>query len=526
MSSLRPASAEEGALAPLIKVEGITKSFAGARALRGVDLQVLPGEVHALLGENGAGKSTLIKILSGVHSSDGGSISIGGRKVSFSNPAQSRDSGIAVVYQDLSLVESLTVADNLLLGREPKHPLGFLKKRELVKEAERFLTDLGIPLDPRAKVSTLPFAYRQMTEIAKALIGDVRLLILDEPTSSLTGDEVQILFDAVAKVTSRGVGVIYVTHRLDEVFEISQRVTVFRDGLNAGTFVTAETDMKKLVSTIIGNAHVAEAEPMDATEASSRVTNIPALTLDQVSNDRLRSVDLTVYKGEIHGLAGLIGSGRTEILETVFGLRPATKGTVSINGTAATLKSPKQAIAKGVALVPEDRHVQGVVLDHSIERNISLTQLRRFSSWGWMHKRKALAQAQAAVTKLSVKAQGTGSLVKTLSGGNQQKVVFAKWSDPRPNVLLLDEPSVGVDVGAREEIYGVIRSAAVEGTGVLVVSSDLVELLLLCDRISVVVEGGIVRTFPRGTVKNAEDLHHLLQQSQTEYERTIYGVPA
>ncbi|MGO4714643.1 sugar ABC transporter ATP-binding protein [Bradyrhizobium sp. 2TAF24] len=524
MNQPRPAATEGRPSAPLVRVEGITKSFGGARALRGVSLEVLPGEVHALLGENGAGKSTLIKILSGVHSADGGTIDIAGRRAEFDSPSQSREAGIAVVYQDLSLVESLSVADNLMLGREPRNRFGFLRKTQLMAEAETFLKRLGIPLDPRANVGTLPFAYRQMTEIAKALMGDVRLLILDEPTSSLTGDEVQILFDAIGKVTSRGVGVIYVTHRLDEVFEISQRVTVFRDGSNAGTFVTAETDMKRLVSAIIGPGHAAPTAV--AGQTASAPSGTPALALSRVGNDRLRALDLTVFKGEIHGLAGLIGSGRTEILETIFGLRRANSGTITIDGKSRSPGSPAEAIAHGVALVPEDRHVQGLVLEHSIERNVTLARLARLSRWGWMRQRAAMEGAEAAVRKLAVKAQGASSLVRTLSGGNQQKVVFAKWNNPRPQVLLLDEPTVGVDVGAREEIYGVIRKAAQDGTGVLVVSSDLTELLLLCDRISIVVEGGIVRTLVRGEVSDAEELHHLLQRSQTDYERLAHELPA
>src|SRR5882724_8976542 len=281
--------------APLVRVEGITKSFGGVRALRGVNLEVRPGEVHALLGENGAGKSTLIKILSGVHTHDSGSIEIAGNKVAFDTPAKARDAGIAVVYQDLSLVESLSVGANLMLGREPRTRLGFLRKRQLMAEVEAFLRQQGIPLDPRVSVGSLPFAYRQMTEICKALMGDVRVLILDEPTSALTGDEEQILFDAIATVTKRGVGVIYVTHRLNEVFRISQRVTVLRDGLNVGTFITAETDMKQLVSAIVGPDHaVVQAKETDARPAEVRVHGQPVLELSNVSNDRLRNVALTL----------------------------------------------------------------------------------------------------------------------------------------------------------------------------------------------------------------------------------------
>ena len=503
----------------LVRVGGITKSFGGVRALRGVNLEILPGEVHALLGENGAGKSTLIKILSGVHAPDGGSIEIAGRRVGFDNPAQSREAGIAVVYQDLSLVESLSVGANLMLGREPRTRLGFIRKRQLMAEVEAFLEQHGIPLDPRVAVGSLPFAYRQMTEICKALMGDVRVLILDEPTSALTGDEEQILFDAIATVTKRGVGVIYVTHRLNEVFRISQRVTVLRDGLNVGTFITAETDMKQLVSAIVGPDHaVVQAKETDARPAEVRVHGQPVLELSNVSNDRLRNVALTLRAGEIHGLAGLIGSGRTEILETIFGLRRSEAGAITLGGEAVRLNSPGAAIGHGIALVPEDRQVQGLVLEHSIERNLTLPRLRHFSRWGWIQQRLAAQDAQSAITKLAVKAPGPTTLAKNLSGGNQQKVVFAKWNQPRPRVLLLDEPTVGVDVGAREEIYALVRNAASEGTGILIVSSDLAELLLLCDRISIVIDGTVARTFERSELGDAEQLHHYLQLSQTANE--------
>src|SRR6185295_2034845 len=274
MGEPHPIATGAASPAPLVRVEGITKSFGGVRALRGVNLEVRPGEVHALLGENGAGKSTLIKILSGVHTHDSGSIEIAGNMVAFDTPAKARDAGIAVVYQDLSLVESLSIGANLMLGREPRTRLGFLRKRQLMAQVETFLKQHGIPLDPRVSVGSLPFAYRQMTEICKALMGDVRVLILDEPTSALTGDEEQILFDAIKTVTGRGVGVIYVTHRLNEVFRVSQRVTVFRDGSNVGTFTTAETDMKQLVAAIVGPGHTA----MQAQKTTSAVQTPPAAT--------------------------------------------------------------------------------------------------------------------------------------------------------------------------------------------------------------------------------------------------------
>jgi ribose transport system ATP-binding protein len=521
-----PAVASPPSPQQLVRVTGVAKSFGGVRALRGVSLEVLPGEVHALLGENGAGKSTLIKILSGVHAHDEGSIEIAGKKVVFNSPSKARDAGIAVVYQDLSLVESLSVGANLMLGREPRTRLGFLKKRQLMGEVEDFLKHHGIPLDPRALVGSLPFAYRQMTEICKALMGDVRILVLDEPTSALAGHEEQILFDAIHTVTARGVGVIYVTHRLNEVFRISQRVTVFRDGLNVGTFATAQTNMKNLVAAIVGPSHASQQDesataPADAPAPTAADGPIgePILVLSKVANDRLRHVDLTLRKGEIHGLAGLIGSGRTEVLQTIFGLRPIESGDISVGGVSLGRGDPARAIELGVALVPEDRQLQGLILEHSIERNLTLPRLQYFSRWGWIQQRASAAQAQAAMRKLAVKAPGPSTYAKNLSGGNQQKVVFAKWNHPQPRVFLLDEPTIGVDVGAREEIYGLIRGAAKGGAGVLAVSSDLAELLLLCDRISIVVDGAIVKTQDRGAFGGAEELHHMIQTFQSSEER-------
>ena len=509
--------------APLVRVQGMTKSFGGVRALRGVSLEVRPGEVHALLGENGAGKSTLIKILSGVHSFDSGAIEIDGAAVAFNSPAESREAGIAVVYQDLSLVGSLSVGANLMLNREPTSRFGFLKKRQLMAEAEDFLKRHNIPLDPRATAGSLPFAYRQMTEICKALMGRVRVLILDEPTSALTSDEEQILFDAVATVVRQNVGVIYVTHRLNEVFRISNRVTVLRDGVNVGTFNTAETDMKTLVAAIVGPKH-ATAETKAILEEKAPHEHQPLtspgerelLALTGVVNDRLRGVDLSLMDGEIHGLAGLIGSGRTEILETIFALRPIEKGELRLGGAPQHMRGPAEAIERGVALVPEDRQGQGLVLDHSIERNFSLPRLPHFSWASWVRRGAETEETEAAIDRLSIKAPGPSTRVRNLSGGNQQKVVFAKWNNARTRILLLDEPTVGVDVGAREEIYGLIREAARSGAGILVASSDLSELILLCDRISVVVDGRVIVTLRREEFGDAEHLHQFIQISQTE----------
>ena len=362
-----------------------------------------------------------------------------------------------------------------------------------------------------------------MTEICKALMGRVRVLILDEPTSALSSDEEQILFDAVATVVKQNVGVIYVTHRLNEVFRISDRVTVLRDGANVGTFNTSETDMRTLVAAIVGpkQAKVEPKEPRgDERQRPDRAAisfgERELLALSGVVNDRLRGVDLSLMDGEIHGLAGLIGSGRTQIFETIFGLRPIEKGELRLDGAAHHMRGPVDAIEKGVALVPEDRQAQGLVLDHSIERNFSLPRLPHFSWASWVRRGAETEETEAAINRLSIKALGPSTRVRNLSGGNQQKVVFAKWNNERTRILLLDEPTVGVDVGAREEIYGLIRDAAQSGAGVLIVSSDLHELILLCSRISIVVDGRVTATLGRDEFGNAEHLHELIQMSQRE----------
>ena len=512
-----PADSDKPAV--LIDVQGMEKSYSGSYALAGVDFQLLRGEVHALLGQNGAGKSTFIKVLAGVERPSGGRIQVMGQERSFNSAHDSRSAGIAIVYQELSLIPTMSVVDNLFLGREPRLGLGVVNRKKMLTQARAFLEEYDFPLDPRAIVSELPFAYRQMTEIAKALMGNIQVLVLDEPTSALSEHEEEVLFSAVRKVVNRGVGVIYVTHRLSEVFSMCDRVTVLRDGANAGSFQTSEIDMPGLVSAIVGprELHVEESSAPEnlTTSARAESTDTPVLQLTDVQNDVLRGVTLNVYPGEIVGLAGVIGSGRTEILETVFGLRRVSDGVLAVAGQPRRLKSPTDAIRLGIGLVPEDRHEQGLVLDHSIERNLALPLLKRLTRFGRFRKGTSVKRSQRVMNALSIKAPNHLAALTTLSGGNQQKVVFGKWLEPRCELLLLDEPTVGVDVGARQEIYDVIRHAANQGSGTLVVSSDLSELLLLCDRFYIVRDGQTYESIAREEISSVEEFHHLVGAGRT-----------
>ena len=505
---------EAGSPPPLIELDGVVKHFGNVHALRGVHFDLRPGEVHALLGQNGAGKSTLIKIFAGVLDKDSGTIRIEGRETAFKSAAAARTAGVAVVYQELSLVPSMRVADNLFLAREPGR-FGLVNRRKLVADARRFLEEQGLPLNPTARVEHLPFAYRQLTEIAKALSGEVRILVLDEPTSSLSRGEEEILFDAVRKVSRQGVGVIYVTHRLEEVFKLSDRVTVLRDGANVGTFATSDVTMEQLVGAIVGPSGTATSgRPEDDQRAPSSATGQPVLELVDVRNDRLNGVNLVVQAGEVVGLAGMIGSGRTEILESIFGLRKIASGELRVDGEKRKMRAPIQAIGLGAGLVPEDRHLQGLVLDHSIERNVALPRLDRLDFFGLFRRRESKARARAAIDGLSIVAPSIGTRAAELSGGNQQKVVFGRWSDPMPRLLLLDEPTVGVDVGAREQIYEVVRTMIAGGAAALIVSSDLGELLMLTDRIAVVAGGRVVDVLPVSEIRNEEHLHQIVQEAQ------------
>ena len=464
----------------LLQATGLSKLFSGIYALKDVDFDLKAGEVHALLGPNGAGKSTLIKILDGVQPQDEGFVEVDGR------PRTSGD--IATVFQELSLIPALTVAQNIFLGNEIHNALGLVRTREMNRIVKVLTDRLGLNIRPEEPVENLSVASRQLVEIAKAIHRNARVLVLDEPTSTLTKADQLLLFKSIRDIQKAGVGIIYVTHRLTEVFELADRVTVIRDGRKVLTAQVSDMEMKSLVSVITGTK-TDEVGPsaqdfdryVPADEA--QLTDGPRLQVSMLSGDRFSNISLTVAPGQIVGIAGLIGTGRTELLETIAGVRRSSAGEIRLDGKSVSFKNAAQALSAGVALVPEDRHQSGVILQHSILRNLALAHSKALRRGPLMDEGAARTLVRGLIDTLQIKAVSMGSPVQSLSGGNQQKVVFAKWMQPGVRVLLLDEPTQGVDVGARQEIYKVIHRFAEEGAAVLVVSSDFVELQELCDEI-------------------------------------------
>lgn len=507
-SKMQPESARE-----LISMKGIQKQFGNMLALRGVDFDVLPGEVHGLLGQNGAGKTTLIKIMAGIEAPTAGEFRIDGEPVKLGGVADSKAYGISVVHQSLSLVPGLTVADNMFLGSEQTRSRFLLDRKAMNKEAERVLKHFGIPLRPTQIVGSLPFAYRQLLEIAKALAMQSKVLILDEPTTSLTKADEPILFNAVREMTAKGIGVVYVSHRLNEVMELTDRVTVFRDGRNAGAFQTAETTIPHLVEAIVGRA--VDLDSSLAAEHEIDPDGPVVLELRGVHARGVQGADLALRRGEIVGLVGTTGSGRTEVLETVFGVRPLAGGAIQHNGRKFAPRQPGDAIRRGIKLVPEDRHKWGLVLDHSIEHNIAMANLPGWTRWGaFFDEGASRARAEQLRDLLKVKAPSIEVRLDSLSGGNQQKVVIGKWLNGTTDVLLLDEPTAGVDVGARADIYRIILDLASKGTAVLVSSSDYSELMQLCTSFVFVTNGRTSGAVPRSGVSDEKQLHEMLEATR------------
>ncbi len=469
----------------LLQARGVSKRFPGVQALEDVQLTLARGEVLAVIGENGAGKSTLMKILAGVETPDRGEIRIDGKLVSIGDTRTAKKLGIALIHQELNLADNLDVASNIFLGREP-HSYGIVDRPRLYKNAIPFLKQVGLNCSPRLLLGDLPLGCRQLVEIARALSAEARILIMDEPTSSLSQGETEQLYEVVNNLRLGGVGVVYISHRLREVKRLADRVLVLKDGQNAGILVHDQISHDAMVSLMVGRS----LDRRMRTNHSSGKTLLEAKGLRTAANPQ-QKLDLHLQSGEIVGIAGLVGAGRTELLQVLFGINRAVEGIIRLDEQSLHLESPRDAIAAGLALVPEDRKLQGVILEMTVGQNATLASLRRDARGGFLNRNQDRTQADNVTRQLHVKTPSIDQLAQHLSGGNQQKVVLAKWLALKPKVLLLDEPTRGIDVAAKQEIYRLMEELAKQGIGILFVSSELEEILRMSDRALVMYQGRI-----------------------------------
>jgi ABC-type sugar transport system ATPase subunit len=472
---------------PLISMRGVVKRYPGVVALRQVDITVMPGEVMALVGENGAGKSTLLKILAGAARADEGVIEVGGEVVEISTPRDSQACGIAVIYQELNLANDLSVAENIYVGREPRTRFGMIDFRAMEQGAAELLAKLGLSISPRDLVGDLNIALRQMVEIAKALLVDAKVVVMDEPTSSLTEEEVETLLALVRRLRAQGVSVIYVSHRMREIYEIADRITVMRDGAVVGVRDADATTPSEIIQMMVGRELVdlygVRTVPVDQTAP-------PALEVRGLgAGALLHDVSFSVKPGEILVLAGLIGAGRSHAALTIFGALKRSAGQIFIDQKPMVLRTPREAMAAGIGLVPEDRKHQGLFLGLPVRENVSSASLPSISRMSIVSRRRDRELAKHHANQLGLRLSAVEVAAGTLSGGNQQKVVLARWLARKPRILILDEPTRGVDVGAKAEIYQLIRTIAADGVAVIVISSELTEVLGMADRITVMREG-------------------------------------
>nr|WP_295467056.1 sugar ABC transporter ATP-binding protein [Mesorhizobium sp.] len=491
-ASSDPLAEHAGQVREILSVAGLRKTFPGVIALGGVDFDVRRGEVHALLGANGAGKSTLIKVIAGLYRPDVGEIYIDGELVDFATTTDAMQSGVSVIYQDSALVPQLSIAENIFLGSEKRGALGLVDWAATHAAARQLCDRIGALFPTTTLVSELGPGQRQLVEIAKALRSEAKLLILDEPTASLSHSESERLFQLVRELAAAGVGIVYVSHRLDEIAPLVDRVTVLRDGLSAGTFPANALDRARIVSLITGQErHSVRIARSPSTKAAGALLEVRGLSRAGEYED----VSFVVRSGEVVVLTGLVGAGRTELLETIFGVRTADRGEIKIDGKPVSFRNAREAIAGGVALIPEDRRGQGISITMSIFENIALPILSRFVGSFGLRKRLQIAHAETMIRLINIRTPGPRVAAGALSGGNQQKVVLAKWLSTDSRVLLFDEPTQGVDVGAKDEIYGLIDQLAAEGRAILVVSSDLEEVLAIADRVLAMRAGIIVGEF-------------------------------
>jgi ribose transport system ATP-binding protein len=492
---------------PLLRLAGIRKAYPGVIALDGVDFDLRAGEVHVLLGENGAGKSTFVRILSGATARDAGTIEIDGRPAEIKGPRHAQELGISAIYQEFNLVPQLSAGENIFLGREPSRA-GVVDRRRLMAEASGLLEGLGVALDPTTPVRTLGVAQQQMVGVAKALSTNARVLIMDEPTSALTDSEIRELFAAMKRLTARGVGIIYISHRMEEIAQVGHRVTVFRDGRHVATVDAATSSVPALIKMMAGR---------ELTEHFPRRRGAPGRELLRVENltrgKRLRGVSLVLRAGEVVGISGLLGAGRTELARAIVGADRPASGRVIIQGEEVRSRGPADAIRRGVGFLPEDRKTQGLVLGLGVQSNLGLPSAERLSHLGVLDAPALSAVARKWVEDLRIKTPGLAQLVGLLSGGNQQKCVLGKWLATGAQILILDEPTRGIDVGARMEIYELMNRLTDSGVGILMISSDLPEVLGMSDRVLVMREGRVQAEFAAGDATQERVLGAALGQA-------------
>ncbi len=503
-----------------VVMKGISKAFGGVKALDSVDFAVLPGEIHALLGGNGAGKSTILKVLNGVHRPDAGTITVGGAALTTHTPEASRAAGIAMNFQEMSLIPTLSVAQNIFLTREARTKRGFLDDAACEAKAADIFAMLEVKVDPKAIVGTLGAGQKQLTEIAKAISQSSKVLILDEPSTALAVSDVERLFTFLRKLKAQGVAVIYVSHRMDEIARIADRATILRDGKHVITAPMSELPLDTMIEHIVGKRSkgLADVQRGDATRGEV------LLEARGISGaHKPKDVSFTLHRGEVVGLAGLLGSGRSSLARVIAGIEPATAGEVRIRGAAAAIRTPSDAIAAGVALVPEARATQGVIPAHSVAANMVMSVLGRISAKGVVNRAKAQQIADDMISRLQIKTASRDHAVSTLSGGNQQKVVIGKWLATDPDILVLDEPTAGIDIGSKSEIIRLVRDLAAQGKGIVMISSELSELLTACDRILVMADGRAHQMIDRATLDDPADPDpgHRLQAAERQLQIEI-----
>ena len=493
---------------PAVEMREISKAFDSNVVLAGVDFEVAQGEVHALAGGNGAGKSTLMKILQGVYSKDSGLIRINGRDVEFSSIHDAKAAGIGMVFQEFSLVPSLTVAQNIYLTTEPLRNGIFIRDREAVDKAREVFQQMEVDIDPGARVGDLGTAYWQLTEIAKAMAQDARVLIMDEPTASLAKHEADQLFELVGRLKAGGISIVYISHRMEEVYRIADRITILRDGKNLLTERLTDVTPEKIVEGIVGQQ--IEGLAYQARDTSAE----PEILLEAdglTAGSRVQNVSFTLHRGEIIGLAGLMGSGRTELARCLFGIDKLESGEIRMHGQRIDVSDPREAIKARLALIPEDRRAQGLVLEHSVRDNLLLPLLRKIERGLLIDDGKGKELADSLIQRFAVKVANPARPVRLLSGGNQQKVVIAKWLGTEPEVLIMDEPTAGVDIGTKTEILTMIRNLAEEGKAVIVISSEYAELLAVSDRVLILRDGAVQQELARQDIADEESLQHAVQ---------------